>query len=104
MAPEELKQLLEQTGIPVTYNHWEQPPAPPYLVYLYSGSADLMADDCNYAGLDDWQVELYTPEKDPASEAKVETALKDARIPYQKTETYLDTERLYQILYLIRTT
>lgn len=109
MTPEALKTLLDGTNLPVAYHHWAAPPrgddgeSVPYVVYLYAYSSDLMADDRNYADVSNWQVELYTAAKDPASEAAVEEVLKEARIPYVKTETYLETEDLFQTLYLIRT-
>jgi hypothetical protein len=103
VTPEELKTLLDGTGLPVAYHHWDEPPKAPYVTYLYAYSSDLMADDRNYVSVDNWQVELYTAVKDPASEALVEAKLEEAAIPYQKIETYLDSEGLYQILYQIRT-
>jgi hypothetical protein len=103
MTLEDLKTLLETSGLRFAYHHWDAPPALPYGVYLYAYSSDLMADDCNYADVDNWQVELYSRGKDPTSEAAIEAVLKGAGIPYQKTETYLETEKLYQIVYLIRT-
>lgn len=103
MTPAALREILEGAGLPVAYHHWSAPPHPPYLVYLYAYSSDLMADGCNYADVSNWQVELYSKVKDPASEAAVEAVLKAAKLPYVKTETYLDTEDLFQILYLIHT-
>jgi hypothetical protein len=101
---ETLLTLLETTGLEVAYRSWKVAPPFPYLVYLFTNSADLMADDHNYAELSDWQVELYSADKDTASEAAVEEVLKGAKIPYEKRETYLETEDMYQVLYLIRTT
>lgn len=100
---EALLAILESTGLPVAYRSWIEPPDPPYLTYLFNNSADLMADGQNYAEVSDWQVELYSDVKDPASEEVVQAVLKDAGIPYEKRETFLESEDMYQVLYLIRT-
>jgi len=99
----ELLALLQGTGLPVAYRQWKEAPELPYLVYLFGNSSDLMADNQNYAEVSDWQVELYSADKDPASEEVVQAAFKAARIPYQKLETYLEAEDMHQVLYLIRT-
>ena len=45
------------------------------------------------------RLELYTDCKDLASERKVEDALNAAGIFYNKTETWIDSEKLYEVLY-----
>lgn len=101
MTLEALKDLLETTGFPVAYRAWEEGAAPPlpYLCYLVAYSNNFAADGVVYCPIDHIQVELYTKTKDPGAEAKVETAL--ASFVWEKTETYIDTERCYQILYEI---
>ena len=44
-------------------------------------------------------LELYTDYKDLASEQKVEDVLDTAGLFYNKTETWIDSEKLYEILY-----
>ena len=46
-------------------------------------------------------MELYTDKKDLASEKLVEDKLKEMYLPYYKTETKLETEGMYQIVYEI---
>ena len=43
---------------------------------------------------------MYTDFKDLASERKVEDALDAAGIFYNKTETWIDSEKLYEVLYV----
>lgn len=101
---EELLAVLEAPSLPVAYGKWEvKPPEPPYVVYRYVSSADLMADGLNYHAIGDWQVELYAERKDSVAEAALEAALVTAGLPFQKFETYIEPERLYQVVYLIRT-
>ena len=97
----ELNQRLKSTGLPVTYRAWEEGEAPamPYVCYRSTGSDGLYADAEMYLTWDLTRVELYTRLKDLAAEAKVEAALKGIR--WEKTETYIDTEKCYMILYEI---
>lgn len=99
MTITELAQELSTIGLPLSYNHFTTPPAPPYLVYLFSYSNDLIADNRNYEDIGIYQIELYTNKKDLVSEKKVEDKLKEIELPYQKIETWIDSEKLFQIIY-----
>jgi len=46
-------------------------------------------------------VELYTTNKDPAAEALIEGLFDANDIYWEKTEMYIDSEGLYQVLYEI---
>jgi hypothetical protein len=93
--------LLKSTGLPVAYHHFTSPPTPPYIVYLFSYSSNFGADNKVYDAEKNFQVELYTKTKDPTSEALIE-GLFDANDTYwEKTETYIESEGLYQVLYEI---
>lgn len=93
--------LLKTTNLPVAYHHFTSPPTPPYIVYLFSYSSNFGADNKVYNGEKNYQVELYTKTKDPASEALIEGLFDANDIFWDKTETYIDSEDLYQILYEI---
>jgi hypothetical protein len=95
----ELKQLLDTVGYPVAYSHFNNPPNPPYIVYLEAYSSNFMADDKVYKKIRNIQIELYTTKKDLNAEQKLENALDQHDIAYEKTETWIDSEKLYQILY-----
>jgi len=101
MTLPELRSPLEKTGYPVTYRAWPENAAPPlpFICYLVTGSNILHADGGVFYSASDVNVELYTPDKDLAAEANVEAALQG--LSWEKTETYIDTERCYQILYEI---
>ena len=96
-----LFQLLKTTGLPVAYHHFTSPPSPPYIVYLFSYSSNFGADNKVYEAGKNFQVELYTKTKDLASEKLIEDALNGADVYWEKTETYIDSEGLYQVLYEI---
>ncbi len=101
MTLEELKTILDQSGIPFAYHHWETKKEPPYGVYLLVYDNQFYADGELYYWTGHYQIELYTKQKDPKTEGKVERALSEAGIPFDKSETYLDSEKLYEILYEI---
>ena len=93
--------LLKSTGLPVAYHHFTSPPSPPYIVYLFSYSSNFGADNKVHGKVNNYQVELYTTIKDPASEKLVEDLFDANDIFWDKTETYIDSEDLYQVLYEI---
>jgi hypothetical protein len=99
---QDLHEGLAQTGYPVRYRAFKQPPALPYIVYLFANSADLMADNENYQTLSDFQVELYSEDKDLMAEAAVEAALKGMGLAWAKSEAYIDSEQMVEILYEVR--
>ena len=72
------------------------------MIYLYSYSNDLIADNHNYKEISYFQIELYTTKKDLASEKLVEDKLKEIELPYSKIETWIDSEKLYQVIYEIQ--
>lgn len=96
-----LANILKSTGLPVVYRAWPEQKAPPlpYICYLCVGNTPTYADAAVYFQYAEINVELYTCSKDPATEELVEAALQGFH--WKKSETYIDTERCYQILYEI---
>lgn len=102
MTITELNQALKTIGLPLAYHSFKTAPRPPYLVYLFSSSADVIADNQNYAEISNFQVELYNNKKDPATEKRVEDKLKELELTYTKTETFIESAGLFQVLYLFQ--
>ena len=102
MTITELNQALKTIGLPVAYHSFKTAPTPPYLVYLFTYSSDMIADNQNYVEISNFQVELYNTKKDPVTEKRVEDKLKDLKLPYTKTEVYIESEGLFQVLYLFQ--
>lgn len=44
-------------------------------------------------------IELYTDLKSPETEKKLEDALDKHRVFYNKSEVWIETEKLYEVLY-----
>lgn len=101
MTHEEVFKMLEETDLPVVYYTWKNNSAPalPYIVYYYPNSEDFIADNINYQSINALNIELYTENKDFALEQDVESILKENSLVYRKTETYLESEDMYEILY-----
>ena len=103
----ELKNILQATGYPVAYLQFHETeneplPHPPFLVYLTTYSSNMFADNKVHQEIENVQIELYTDKKDLIAENKVATVLKEHEIPYQTTESYIDSENLYQKIYETR--
>ncbi|MED3716034.1 hypothetical protein P4518_01355 [Geobacillus thermodenitrificans] len=102
MTQAELYQALKSLGYPVAYGSFTSPVTPPFITYQFAYSSDMIADNHNYVDIGNFQVELYTAKKDLVAEQKVQDKLKELGLPYRKFETYLDEEKMYQILYEIQ--
>ena len=94
-------EALATTKLPVAYGFFRETPEPPFLVYILAYSNNFGADDIVYHPRDRYNVELYTDRKDPETEKTVQDALDDAELFWDKTETFVPDEELYQIIYTI---
>ncbi|MCI8913896.1 MAG: hypothetical protein HFF38_07180 [Lawsonibacter sp.] len=101
MELHEIVSMLAELGIPLAYHHFAEgeSPAPPFLLYLSPGSDNFSADGRVYWKTAQLDVELYTDLKDPELEERLEAVLDAAGLFYNKTESYIDSEKLYEILY-----
>lgn len=93
---------MESIGLPCVYNKWPEAPALPYTVIFHTDNGDMTADNHNYLDIGNYRLELYTAIKQPPTEKKVEQWLKDHRITYEKTEVFLGSEDMFQIIYEIQ--
>lgn len=98
---ETLTAMLTKMGIPYAYDHFAEGEAsePPFLCYLLPGSDHFAADGRVYFRIHEVWIELYTDFKDLKTEQKVEAVLDAYGIFYNKTETWIDSEKLYEVLY-----
>lgn len=101
MTYKEVTDLLIATGLPVTYLMWPEKEAPdlPYICYYYPSSNDESADNINWAHITALNVELYTRNKDFSIESQVESVLTASGFFFAKSESYLDNEHMYEVLY-----
>lgn len=101
MTYKEVAKMVKSMGLPFAYRQFTEDTAqaPPFICYFYSISDDMMADDSNYVGIPQLNIELYTAEKDFEQEAVVEEILKENGFTYYKEEAFIDSEKMYQIAY-----
>lgn len=98
----ELFTALKSLGMPVAYSSFSSEQKLPYLIYLFAYSSDMIADNHNYLDIGNFQVELYTAKKDVAAEKLVQDKLKELEMPYTKTETQIEEEKVFQIIYEVQ--
>lgn len=102
MTQAELYTALKSLGLPVAYSSFATAVTPPFITYQFAYSGDLMADNSNYLGINNFQVELYTKIKDLAAEKLVKDKLKELELPFTQTEAWLDDEKLFQNIFEIQ--
>lgn len=93
--------LLQEMKLPFAYDHFAEgeSPAPPFICYLIPGSNNFAADGIVYFKINQIHIELYTDRKDPALENSIETVIDSHGIFYNKSETWIESEKLYEVLY-----
>ncbi|MCD7750403.1 MAG: hypothetical protein LUI10_01450 [Lachnospiraceae bacterium] len=98
---DELLAMMGELDIPSAYHHFaeDESPDPPFICYLLPGSDNFSADGMAYLKVSEVYIELYTDAKDLSAEQAVETVLDAHGIFYDKTETWIDSEKLYEVLY-----
>lgn len=101
MHYDEIAAMVEEIGLPSAYDHYaegESPP-PPFVLFLLPGTDNFMADGEVYEQVTEVSIELYTDLKMPPLEAKVERVLAAHDIPWDKTEVWIEDEKLYEVRY-----
>ncbi len=93
--------IINEMNIPFAYDHFSEgeSPDPPFICYLLPGSDNFSADGLVYHRLQTVHIELYTDRKDPVTEADVENVLNKNRIFYNKSEVWIPSEKLYEVIY-----
>lgn len=101
MTTQEVSSMIAEIGIPYAYYQFSEATAkpPPFICFYYPNSADFMADNINYAKINALTIELYTDNKDFNLEKQVEDTLTAHGLPYTREETYIDTERMYMVIF-----
>lgn len=101
MTEKQVYEMVNEIGFNAAYHHFEegQEPQKPYLVYLYPGSNNFSADGMVYQDINKLNIELYTDNKDPEAEKRVEAVLKKHGLFYETTESYIKTEGIYEVLF-----
>lgn len=101
MTRKEVFDIIKQAEVPVAYYQFSEATAkdPPFICYYYPQNNDFGADNTNYVRIDQLVVELYTDNKDFNLEEKLEGILKENEMYFDKTEVYIDDEKMYMVTY-----
>lgn len=101
MTLKEIYNMVVQVGVPVAYYQFSNDTAkePPFICYYYPNDDDFSADNINYARINQLVIELYTDNKDFTLESQLETVLIQHDMYFDKTEVYIDDEKMYMITY-----
>ena len=102
---DEIIRILKESGIPFAYDHFAEgeSPDPPFICYLLPESDNFSADGKVYLKVSVVNIELYTDEKSPATEQLLEEVLDAHEIFYEKSEIWIESEKLYEVLYTFET-
>ncbi|UTI42103.1 hypothetical protein [Niallia sp. RD1] len=105
MSINDLMKLLEEgTGLPVAYFQFietDDTPLPslPNICVVALDSNNFFADDTVYLESENVDIELYTKDKSPSTEAIVKNVLKENNLPFQKNEVWIESQKVFQITY-----
>ena len=98
---DEMIEIMEAIGLPYAYHHFAEgeSPDPPFLVFLFPSSDNFSADGIVYQRIDALHIELYSDRKQPDVERRLETVLDRHGFFYEKSEVWIEKERMYEVLY-----
>lgn len=101
MTHEAVMAMMEELKLPFAYDHFVEgeSPDPPFVVFLYPGSNHFAADGRVYYKVNRLNIELYTDLKSIELEEQVEAVLDGHGIFYEKSEVWIESENLYEVLY-----
>lgn len=101
MTYKEVNTVIASIGIDYAYDHFTDDTGHelPFICFMYSNSSDLEADNINYQKIRALDIELYTENKDFELEETVESVLNANGFVYTKEETYIESERMYEVIF-----
>ena len=95
--------LVTSIGLPCAYDHFAEgeSPDPPFVVFLLPSTNNFMADGEVYEQVTEVSIELYTDLKMPPLEERMEDILRTHEIPWDKTEVWIEDEKMYEVRYAL---
>ena len=93
--------MVDSIGLPYAYYQFDEDTAqaPPFVVFFFSSSNDLHADQTNYQRIENLSIEFYSSEVDFDTEEAIETILNDAGLTFYKEQSFIESERMWQTAY-----
>lgn len=101
MTTEQVASMVDEFGVPSAYYQFREGTGqqPPFVCFFYSGDNDMKADDSNYAKIERLVIEVYTATKNLTLESTVESVLASYGFVWERDETYLGDESMFEIIY-----
>lgn len=101
MEHKKVKEMIEELGIPYAYDHFAEgeSPKPPFVIFYYPRTSNFAADGIAYFKKNVLNVEVYTDEKDIELEERIEAVFERHGLFFVKTEVWIESEKLYEVLY-----
>ena len=98
---EELLKMIKEMDIPFAYDHFAEgeSPDPPFICYLLPETDNFAADGRVYLKVNEVNIELYTDTKNLTVEQQVEAVLDKYGIFYERSEVWISSEKLYEVMY-----
>ena len=103
MNLENVKDILESTGLPVAYDDFPEEDAPelPFIVYREIGTDNFGADNKVWASFLRIKIDLLTAKRDLETEALLEKAFDDNDIFWEREPNFEGNEHYSRIIYEI---
>ena len=98
---DKILQIIQEINRPFAYDHFAEGviQEPPFLIYLLQQSHHFGDDGKVYYKIEEVRIEVYTDYKSLELESRVETVLDSHGIFYAKSEVWIESEKLYEVLY-----
>ena len=98
---EELLKIIKEMDIPFAYDQLaeRESPDPPFICYLLPGTDNFAADGRVYLKVNEVNIELYKDIKNLTVEQQVEAVLDKYGIFYERSEVWISSEKLYEVMY-----
>lgn len=102
MTLNDLYDILKTTELPVAYNFFpdDEKVAPPCITYAAAYSENFGADNKVYSPIT--AVDVFLFERTMGTESVLEDVLDNAGIYWEKTITWENDEKVYQIIYEVK--
>ena len=96
-----METIRAATGFSYAYDHFAEgeSPDPPFFCFLYPQAEEFGADNIVYHSFSHLDIEVYTDRKDAELEQKVEAVLSAYELFYNKSEVWIEEEKMYEVLY-----
>lgn len=93
---------IRELGYPCEFEKFDSPPTPPFVAIRSSRDSSVNMDNQNYLDIPGYFVECYSNKRDPLTETKIQNLLRELRLPFFKSQTWIESEKLYQVVYEIQ--